>query len=166
MGTTNPGLLYYFGSKERLLREVVSERQVHEQNELLAAVDPTTRTIPKLADVVRHNVANAVFIRLYAVLAAENLDDDDPLHDFFVERYAIARDLVVASLRASKDAGEVRRDVDEEQIATEVVAMLMGLEMQWLMDPGRVDLVASVDAYATALTEQLAPTTPVAPKER
>jgi AcrR family transcriptional regulator len=159
VGTTNPGLLYYFGSKERLLHEVVSERQVHEQAELLTAVDPTTRTIPKLGDVVRHNVANAVFIRLYAVLAAENLDDGDPLHDFFVERYAIARELVAQSVRTSKDAGEVRADADEEQVAAEVVAMLMGLELQWLMDPDHVDLVARVDAYATALTEQLAPAT-------
>ena len=139
------------------MHEVVSERQVHEQADLMSVVEPSQSTITKLADVVRHNIANAVFIRLYAVLAAENLDDADPLHDFFVERYATARELVILSLRASKAAGEVRADVAEEQIACEVVAMLMGLEMQWLMDPDQVDLVARVDAYAHTLTEQLAP---------
>ena len=158
VGTTNAGLLYYFGSKQRLLDEVVGERQLHEQTDLLSAVDPTEHAVTKLADIVRHNVVHAVFLRLYVVLAAENLDEGDPLHTFFVERYETARQLVRDSLVASQASGDVRPDLDVEQVACEVVATLMGLEQQWLMDPARVDLVARAEAYADALTARLAPT--------
>jgi AcrR family transcriptional regulator len=158
VGTTNAGLLYYFGSKQRLLDEVVGERQVHEQADLLAAVDPDASLPARLAEIVRHNVVHEVFIRLYVVLAAENLDEGDPLHGFFVERYETARRLVRDALDAAGERGELRDGVDAEQISCEVVATLLGLEQQWLMDSARIDLVARIDAYADALTTRLAPT--------
>jgi hypothetical protein len=33
----------------------------------------------------------------------------------------------------------------------------MGLEIQWLMDPAAIDLLATVNAYVQGLQERLAP---------
>lgn len=153
---TNPGLLYYFGTKERLLLEVVAERDRIER-EGRADLDPATVTLDTLTDIARQNVENAVLTRLYVVLAAESLDADDPLHDFFVERYDGARRHIGQLVEHVVSTGELRADLDVEQVATEILAVLMGLELQWLMDPERFDLVATMDAYVRSLRARLAP---------
>jgi AcrR family transcriptional regulator len=151
---TAPGLLYYFGTKERLLREVVAERGREE----LAAIDERGGlTLQALRHLGSYNMEHATLTRLYVKLGAENLDDDDPLHDFFVERYSYARKLFQDVLLAEQERGAVRKDVDTAQLGAEVVATLMGLEIQWLADPTGLDLGAAVKAYIDRLTVELAP---------
>src|ERR1700735_2878383 len=136
VGMTATGLLYYFGTKERLLREVVAER------DRMDAIDPGTAfplelTLSSLRDIGRHNVETAILTRLYLVLGVESLDPDDPLHDFFVERYETARQFVRALLIDEQTRGRVRQDVDVDQIALEVISTIMGAEHQWFTDPER-----------------------------
>jgi len=157
VGMTHPGLLYYFGSKDRLLREVVAERERQEGVAYLAFFDDEDTSMFKVGDIARLMVANATFTRLYVVLAAENLDPGDPLHGFFVDRYERARRAGIGILRADQARGDIRPDVDIAQVSCEVTAMLMGIEVQWLMDPDRVDLIAVVDAYVEGLRTRLAP---------
>jgi len=156
---TNPGLLYYFGTKERLLLEVVAERDRIER-EGREDLDPATLTLATLTDIARQNVENAVLTRLYVVLAAESLDDTDPLHDFFVQRYAGARRRIAQLVEHAVTTGELREDVDVEQVGSEILAMLMGFELQWLMDPAGFDLVERMDAYVRSLRSRLAPDPP------
>ena len=152
VGMTATGLLYYFGTKKRLLQEVVAERDRAD------AIDTSEGlTLRSLRDLGRHNVETATLMRLYVVLTAESFDPGDPLHEFFVDRYETARDLVRSILAAERDARRVRRDVDIDQIAHEVIGVLMGLEIQWLTDPERVDLAHRVESYVDRLTEELTP---------
>jgi AcrR family transcriptional regulator len=156
VGMTATGLLYYFGTKERLLREVVAER------DRMDAIDPDSPfplelTLSSLRDIGRHNVETAVLTRLYLVLGVESLDDQDPLHDYFVERYETARQFVRALLNDEKASGRLRPDVDVDQIALEVIGTIMGIEYQWFTDPGRVDLATAMETYFDQLIVRLAP---------
>jgi AcrR family transcriptional regulator len=151
VGLTHPGLLYYFGTKERLLLDVVHERQDREGDALVAATADGATSVPDTIRAVARFVAeDAVLTRLYVVLGAENLDPGDPLHDFFVTRYDRARRAVAAIAR---EAGTTAMDAD--QLGREVVATLMGLEIQWLMDPEAFDYLAAVDAYADSVATRL-----------
>ncbi|HVX18522.1 MAG TPA: TetR/AcrR family transcriptional regulator [Acidimicrobiales bacterium] len=152
VGMTAPGLLYYFGTKERLLQEVMEERQRAEGQDLPSIEEFTLDTIREIA---RHNVETAVFTRLYVVLGAENLDRDDPLHDFFTERYAAGRAVARETLLAEQRRGVIDATIDVDLLAAEILAVLMGLEIQWLVDPANVDLVATVDAYIDRLSREL-----------
>ncbi len=159
VGMTATGLLYYFGTKERLLREVVAER------DRMETIDPDREfppalTLSSLRELGRHNVETAILTRLYLVLGAESFDPDDPLHDFFVERYEVAREFVRALLDDEKAQGRVRADVDVDQVALEVIAMIMGLEYQWVTDPARVDFGRAMETYIDQLIVQLAPAPP------
>lgn len=151
VGMTAPGMLYYFGTKERLLREVVAERDRAELDTVAAG----TPSLGMLRDLGRRNVESATLTRLYVVLGAENLDPDDPLHDFFADRYARGRRFVAEILDAERSRGTVAADVDVDQIAAEVLATLMGFEIQWLMDPDHIDLAACVEAYIDRLITDL-----------
>lgn len=150
VGMTATGMLYYFGTKQRLLQEVVAERDRAE----LATVDAEVG-LDDLRRIGAHNEANAQLTRLYVVLGAENLDEGDPLHDFFVQRYAAGRRFVADVLAAERSRGRIRHDIDIDRLAAEVLAVLMGLEIQWLMDPEGVDLAANVDSYIDRLTHTL-----------
>jgi AcrR family transcriptional regulator len=156
VGMTATGLLYYFGTKERLLREVVAERDRMDAIDPGAAF-PLELTLSSLRDIGRHNVETAILTRLYLVLGIESLDADDPLHDFFVERYETAREFVRALLNDEKAQGRIRQDVDVDQIALEVIATIMGAEYQWFTDPERVDLARAMETYFDQLIARLAP---------
>ena len=156
VGMTAPGLLYYFGSKERLLNEVVAER---DRADALSSNGETQvgLTLASLRNLGRHNVETATLTRLYVVLGAESLDADDPLHDFFLDRYETARSLVRTLLQEAIDRGQIRKNIDVDQLAREVIAVSMGLEIQWLADPERIDLAGSIEAYVDRLIGELAP---------
>jgi hypothetical protein len=134
------------------LHEVVSER-----DRIDAVGDTEGLTLNSLRNLGQHNVDTATLMRLYVVLSAESFDPGDPLHDFFVERYETARALVGAILANEQSAGRVRSDVDLNQIAHEVIAVIMGLEIQWLTDPGRVDMAQRMGRYIDRLAAELAP---------
>ena len=51
----------------------------------------------------------------------------------------------------------MRPDVDVDQVALEVIAMIMGLEYQWVTDPARVDFGQAMETYIDQLIVQLAP---------
>ncbi len=149
VGMTATGMLYYFGSKERLLQEVVAERDRRD------VLDLDSLTLSSFRELGRHNAETALLTRLYVVLGAESLDADDPLHDFFIDRYETARALVRSVIARECDEGNFRPDLDVEQIACEVIAVLMGLEIQWLADPERVDLAEAMEAYFDRLIVEL-----------
>ena len=65
-----------------------------------------------------------------------------------------------ALLNDEKAQGRVRPDVDVDQVALEVIAMIMGLEYQWVTDPARVDFGQAMETYIDELIEQLAPAPP------
>jgi AcrR family transcriptional regulator len=149
VGMTATGMLYYFGSKERLLQEVVAERDRRD------VLDLDSLTLSSFRELGRHNAETAMLTRLYVVLGAESLDADDPLHDFFINRYETARALVRSVIEREQDEGNFRGDLDVEQIAREVIAVLMGLEIQWLTDPAKVDLAEAMEAYFDRLVAEL-----------
>ena len=47
--------------------------------------------------------------------------------------------------------------MDPEVIAAQILAMFDGLQLQWLLAPDEVDMVAALDAYLGGLRSQLAP---------
>jgi AcrR family transcriptional regulator len=156
VGMTATGLLYYFGSKERLLREVVAERDRADALDDGVPAGPGL-TLSSLRNLGRHNVETATLTRLYVVLGAESIDSEEPLHDFFVERYEAARAFVRALLESEQRQGRIRADVDIDGRSREIIAMAMGLEVQWLADPQRVDLATAFEAYVDRLVKELAP---------
>jgi hypothetical protein len=59
------------------------------------------------------------------------------------------------SVRGGIASGEYRADIDPDQVARQIIAVMDGLQTQWLLDPDRIDLSADFEAYATALIRHL-----------
>jgi AcrR family transcriptional regulator len=138
-GITLPGVLHHFGSKDGLLVAVLEHRDRLDEaalTEQLAGQFGDGRA-PDLAGIcdaiVARNAGQREIVRLYAVLDAESLTPDHPAHAFFAERQR--RTLALLS-RWGPQAG------DGDALARHVLALMDGLQVQWLRDP-ELDLLAS-----------------------
>ncbi|BCJ45652.1 TetR family transcriptional regulator [Actinoplanes ianthinogenes] len=170
-GLTVPGLLHHVGSKDNLLVAVLEHRDEEDYRSLSAELGltgdeiaehltpPVTRfsslatrvaasahhiTLPEVcAALVRRNAGQPEIVRLFAVLEAESLAPDHPAHDYF----RVRQDSTIAQLSV------LARDLtpEPETLARQIMALMDGLQIQWLRDPARVDLVAAWSAAAPAL---------------
>ncbi|HVV77358.1 MAG TPA: TetR/AcrR family transcriptional regulator [Mycobacteriales bacterium] len=156
VGVTQAGLLHHFGSKERLLQAVVQHRS-EQDNPLIERIigDGGIGMFDRLELLAEHNVERPGLSQLFTVLVAENLMADDPVHEFFVDRYRALREAICAAMVSGQQRGEIRRDVDLDAVSRRIVAALDGLQIQWLLDPERVDLVAEYRALGVALRREL-----------
>lgn len=151
-GVTHAGVLYHFGSVQKLLQAVIDERDrrfwretaaTWEGREGLAAL----RQLPKLAE---WNTANLELTKLFATLEAENLDADQDAHDFFVQRQRRVRRRIRRAIETGQRRGEIHAGVDARVKADEVVSFMTGAQLGALLDP-TIDMVAVFESYTEAL---------------
>jgi len=153
-GLTVPGLLHHVGSKDKLLLAVLDHRDnedflalAHELG--LDVTDvwgrwPAGISLPRVCEaLVRRNATQPEIVRLFSVLEAESLAPDHPASGYFEQRQERAL-RGFAALAAD-------RAPDPLSLARQVVAIMDGLQIQWLRDPETTDLVAAWQAAAGKL---------------
>lgn len=150
-GLTVPGLLHHVGTKDNLLVAVLELRDEEDHRSLTAELG---RPFPELSGVVpfpeiclalvRRNAAQPEIVRLFAVLEAESLAPDHPAHAYFQARQ---HDTITSMTQLAKSHGASSPEI----LARQVMALMDGLQIQWLRDPAGIDLVATWQAAAKAL---------------
>ncbi|WP_045748431.1 TetR/AcrR family transcriptional regulator [Actinoplanes rectilineatus] len=149
-GLTVPGLLHHMGSKDSLLVAVLEYRDEQDQRSLLSRLGaPADRfTLAQTcAALVRRNAEQPEIVRLFAVLEAESLAPGHPAHAYFRKRQE-------QTLAAFAGLAENRHPAPA-MLARQVMALMDGLQIQWLRDPSGIDLVATWDALAGPLLADL-----------
>jgi AcrR family transcriptional regulator len=141
-GVSRAGLLHHFPTKESLLQAVLEQRELRD-NETFFPPAGTRDGLEFLAGLIRlvaYNQANPGIVSLFAVLSAEASDPTHPAHAYFVARYERAR---VSIQRAIDDLAArklLRGNVDPGDVAVDLIALMDGLQIQWLLAPDRVDM--------------------------
>jgi AcrR family transcriptional regulator len=158
VGLTEPGLLHYFPSKVELLQGVLDYRDQADKSKYLAIMEQEEFSLfIALQDLVTVNQQRPGLVQLFTVMVGESINKDHPSHDFFVQRY---RDLRKAMLNyfAQNARGEgFRADVDLEQLVMLIIAVLDGLQIQWLLDPDNVSMVRAFELFCSAIQAYLEP---------
>ncbi|GAB3855093.1 TetR/AcrR family transcriptional regulator [Dactylosporangium cerinum] len=127
-GLTVPGLLHHVGSKDGLLIAILEHRDA-EDARALSSLLSGDRTLSALCTaLVRRNAGQPEIVRLFAVLEAESLAPDHPAHDYFVARQQRILDDLTALAKDVTDAPEI--------LARRIIALMDGLQLQWLRSPG------------------------------
>jgi AcrR family transcriptional regulator len=147
VGITHAGLLYYFPTKESLLAAVLERRDVEDTEREQLAAPAGLAVLRHFVALAEHNVNHPGIVDLYSRLAAEAISVDHPAHEYFVRHYRLARESVLGSFRALADSGELREHVDPELAGLTFIALMDGLQVQWLTTPDDVDLVGSLRFY-------------------
>jgi len=151
VGLSEPGLLHHFASKEELLLELLRLRDQHDDERVAQARAVHTNAHDVLIELCRQNADRPGIVRLFTILAAESVDEDHPAHAWFFDRYTERRRQVAAALVAEQRDGRVDPALDAGAVASQILAMFDGLQIQWLLDPETVDMVGTFEDFLELL---------------
>ncbi|MFI6639891.1 TetR/AcrR family transcriptional regulator [Streptomyces sp. NPDC050504] len=138
VGLTQQGLLHHFPTKEALLVAVLAERDRWDTGG--GSAGPAESWRLDLVDaLVEYNAMRPGIVQTFSALLGESVTDGHPAREFFTGRYAQVRGQMGAVLRA--EFGErLPGGLPVERAAPLLVAVMDGLQYQWLLDPEGVDM--------------------------
>jgi AcrR family transcriptional regulator len=152
VGITHAGVLHHFGSKQKLLLEVLAYRDQADVQDL------EQKHIPGGPELFLHLVRTAFanekrpgIVQAYTVLSSESVTDEHPGRDYFEDRYTTLRREVsdaFADLCAQQgvtDTGTVAA------ASAAILAVMDGLQLQWLLHPDVVELGAASEFAIRAI---------------
>ncbi|MEU8699009.1 TetR/AcrR family transcriptional regulator [Streptomyces sp. NPDC048680] len=146
-GISHVGLHYYFPSREALLAAVLERRDEEDTAQLGPKVYSPKAAVQHLVDLADHNARHPGMVELYVRLAAEAFAEDHPAHQYFREHYRTTREYVHHALRELAEQGALRDGVDSRVAAAGFVALMDGLQVQWLTSPDAVDMAGVLRSY-------------------
>ena len=132
-GLTHPGLLYHFPTKASLLAAVLEYRDEVDSRERPVRGELGLDALRSLVAAARHNESKRGIVELYAILSAEATSPDHPAHAYFVRRYESLLERVTSAYELARDHGELREGIDPAEAAPQLVALMDGLQVQWLL---------------------------------
>ncbi len=148
---TAPGLAHHFRTKEELLDAVLAFR---DQRHVTPYGWAETDDLARLSiETLREDSEEPHIVALHAILSAEATDSSHPAHDRFRGRYADFKDHLSTVFAAAQRRGEVAVDADPRILATLLIAVMDGVQLQWLYDREGTD----VDATLAELFSRIAP---------
>lgn len=155
VGLTEPGVLHYFPSKVHLLQGVLEyrDKKDFEKYAALIALDKESVTgfFAIMDDFWRDEEKIPALIQLFIVLVGESISREHPSHAFFVGRYRREREIFIQQFLRTR----LRPDVNLDELASLVIAVMDGLHIQWLLDPDAVHLTAAFKLFSRIMVDYL-----------
>ena len=157
-GITAAGLLHHFKTKEALLIELLRQRDLVDVQESFGGEHPHGRLmLQHLVDTMARNMSRVVTTQMYAVLSAEGVTEAHPARQWFLDRYDELRQLIAVALAEAVTDGDIPADVDPEITAAAMIAVMDGVQIQWLYDPEAVDMAEVTCRTFNALVRPAVP---------
>ncbi|MFD7922644.1 TetR/AcrR family transcriptional regulator [Streptomyces sp. NPDC059740] len=140
-----PGLMHYFASKEDLLTQVLRMRDETARLRQVGEGDAG-----QVHEVIQEAVKTPGLVELFVSMAAAASDPAHPAHAHFAERYPLLRERATAVVQQAMDEGRYVRAVPPERVANLLIAVIDGIQLQWLIDR-TVDMEQPFDDLLTLL---------------
>jgi len=98
-------------------------------------------------------------IELFVLMSAEAAGPASPAHVLYATHYDQVVRAIAGEFRSTAEQGFLRADIDYEAVARRYIAMSDGLQLQWVLSGGALDLVGLMRGYLEqlALTLQASP---------
>lgn len=150
IGISHTTLLRYFGSKDGLLQAVLEQREEGERDWRSELIEQRG-LLAALPEVLAHNMTMPAIIRLDTTLTLEAIDAEHPAHDFVRQREEDFQESLCIELLREQRVGRLSNDVDAEQLAHEIRALVEGLQLLWLNDPS-LDIAETIRDFIQHVT--------------
>lgn len=157
VGITEGGLLHHFRSKKHLLLAVMEHRFTAEAEwwEGLPADAGGRDILQAMVAATERHLAEPGLIELFVLTSAEAADPSSAAHTLFADRYQRAVDELSQLLDRAVDNGTLREDTDRQAVARECIAVSDGLQLQWVISGGTLDLVEAVRTHADRIARTI-----------
>jgi AcrR family transcriptional regulator len=151
VGMSQAGLLHHFSNKNELLAGVLQLRDDRARSMFRPDTPPGIDTLREVIALVAHNATVPGLVELHCVLSAEATSPGHPAHAYFVERYADVTVSLVAAFRKLADDGLLAPGQTPESASRGVIALIDGLQVQWLLDRDSVSMPDEMRRYIQLL---------------
>ncbi|WP_371580607.1 TetR/AcrR family transcriptional regulator [Streptomyces sp. NBC_01314] len=148
VGLTQQGLLHYFPTKDALLVAVLEERDRWD------AVPDSALRLDLLGSLVEYNAMRPGIVQTFSALLGESVTEGHPAREFFTERYGRVRGAMAEVLR-TEYGDRLPSGLTPERAAPLLVAVMDGLQYQWLLDPEAVDMPGAFRDFLALLGEDV-----------
>ena len=108
-----------------------------------------------MVESTRRLVAEPGLIELFVLVSAEAADPSTPAHQLYGKWYEQAVNETAQLVTRGVERGLFRPDTDAQAIAREIIAVSDGLQLQWVLSGGGLDLVGGIRDYARRLARSI-----------
>ncbi|WP_337059323.1 TetR/AcrR family transcriptional regulator [Kineococcus sp. G2] len=153
-GLSQSGLLHHFPTKAALLTAALAHRDARTTPVLVGREEPVGwAAFEGLQRLVAANARDRAWVELFVTISAEAVDPAHPAHEWARDHYAGITAWINAALRAGVAAGEVSPEADVDAITAATVAVMDGLQVQWLHSGAAegTAMVAGFRAFAESM---------------
>ncbi|MFF3935132.1 TetR/AcrR family transcriptional regulator [Streptomyces phaeofaciens] len=159
VGITEGGLLHHFRSKKHLLLAVMEHRFTSEAEWWARQAQDANGpdVLRAMVAATERHLGEPGLIELFVLTSAEAADPTSAAHTLFAERYRRAVDELARLLQLGVDGGTLRADTDCTAVARECIAVSDGLQLQWVISRGTLDLAGAVHLHADRIARTVTP---------
>lgn len=147
VGISMSGLLHHFESKPALLSAILELRDEQSREFMDAGHQHGVDLLRGLVALVAHNQTVPGLVELHCVLSAEATNAEHPAHGYFVARYEMVLAMIRIAYAEAQEHGHLAGEVDSEAAAREVIALMDGMQVQWLLAGATFDMAAHLRAH-------------------
>jgi len=151
VGLSQAGLLHHFPSKEHLLQAVLTWRDDNARVRLGEPLPEGIDMLRGMVNLAEYNASTPELVELHVILSAEGTSADHPIHDYFVGRYALVFDMIRAAFEDAQARNQLQPGVDCASAARTLIALMDGLQVQWLLHRDEVDMAGDLRRYVQSL---------------
>ena len=155
-GMSHTGLLYHFPTKESLLLAVLDHRDERSTAVWQAALDrlgetPENTVRAMLAPVIANELEPGL-AELHASLSAEATTPGHPANGYFQNRYRTFRAYFETRFEEMAASGQLVTTMTPRALAFTFVAILDGLEVQWLYEQSHFRMEAIIEEFLSCIS--------------
>lgn len=148
LGMSLTGLQHHFPDKDSLLTAVLEERDRRDHERVQNR--PHLDNLESLITMLSESESAPGLMELQCVLSAEATSAEHPAHRYFQERYARLRSDATTAFAEMARQGELTSAASPESLAAMIIALVDGLQLQWLLDRDSVHVEAEVRRFLHA----------------
>ena len=152
-GVSQSGLLHHFRSKAALLSAVLEQRESEDNLFLFGdgEVPLGWDAFDALVSLSARNSTRPEMVQLLVRIAAEATDPAHPAHDWLARHYSGLRAWLSDAIDRGIAEGTMKEELPKAATISTAIAVLDGLQQQWVLDSEAVAMTGGVRAYVRGL---------------
>lgn len=151
VGMSEAGLLHHFKSKSILLQAVLDLRDERSRELVDFDSEDGAEGLRGLVTLARYNSSVPGVVELYCTLSAESTAPEHPAHEYFKRRYETVRESLTGTFERLIADGRLLPGISPARAAVATIALMDGLQVQWLLDREVVDMGDALQEYFDGL---------------
>jgi AcrR family transcriptional regulator len=151
VGMSEAGLLHHFTTQKDLLAAVLERRDEQTREQFDLRPGRGRALLRSAIALLEYNASTPGVVELFCTLAAEATSPRHPARQYFAARYQQTTAMLRDAFEDLEARGELRGGVSPRAAARSTIALMDGLQIQWLLDRGSVDMAADLRTHLGSL---------------